>query len=730
MEFHPVGTPVLVEDASTPGRQVTRQSGIFQNFLKQNANKRTYPKGIWEGLFKDGSDFMNRIKNRAMLGLLEHPEDGVTRLDRLPSHLIVEVHFATPQEINETRNDKHPIEEGDIVGTLEVLGTSTGKELLALIEAGVLFGVSSRGGGSLREDGDGYIVENDFECETWDVVAVPSVQRATPHVTTRTTEAAPAPAKPVVIEDDGKSKPLSQRSHEAINMYVQEINHARKTRDANKLEQSKAALIKFMQRIGLDYRKNPEVLDAVTESVVVQSDVDGSIIDTFDDEAKAKAWLDAHHKSGKDSHGMLKIRSVATRKAFESEAPNTLTAFYYPSSEASKVAGAVHHLKGLFRYMGARSSQDRSKNAVFFYLANHFHTPDDLIALAKEKGVTLTAGKSYEQVPQFVESDTISASPTPKLTESTKPSMKTIRDLQIELTQLRATPLKGMKPTDRANIIEAVLQMQVNLGKILIEDASQKPLADRLGKHLNEFMDDLDEPEAVDATPAAPAAEGDEEGGEGNETIQAAADKLRELAPEDEAVTELADELEALSDECAPVDDDSAPVEGEPVAETIKRLRRKLATESAKRTRVESTLSKLSKASAKLVERHNAVLARVKTLEESGGKDGEAMKAARELATRYNRDMIEFASLQLQRTRPALAEANAAALRACKTWNSYSALVESLIKAEAKKPKRPVTEAAPAPGTKPAPKARPALTEAVANHPSLRMATRHRSVTA
>ena len=116
--------------------------------------------------------------------------------------------------------------------------------------------------------------------------------------------------------------------------------------------------------------------------------------------------------------------------------------------------------------------------------------------------------------------------------------------------------------------------------------------------------------------------------------------------------------------------------------------------------------------------------------EQSGGKDGEAMKAARELATRYNRDMIEFASLQLQRTRPALAEANAAALRACKTWNAYSALVESLIKAEAKKPKRPVTEAAPAPGTKPAPRAKPALTEAVANHPSLRMATRHRSVTA
>ena len=724
MEFHPVGKPVLVEDASTPGRQVTRQSGIFQNFLKQNANKRTYPKGIWEGLFKDGSDFMNRIKNRAMLGLLEHPEDGVTRLDRLPSHLIVEVHFATPQEINETRNDKHPIEEGDIVGTLEVLGTSTGKELLALIEAGVLFGVSSRGGGSLREDGDGYIVENDFECETWDVVAVPSVQRATPHVTTRTTESAPAPAKPVVVEGQGLHR------HPEFATMVTAISHARKLGNPQAVKAAQDKLSAWAQEKRINPQTDPDLLDALSESVVVQSDVDGSIVDTFDDEAKAKAWLDAHHKSGKDSHGMLKIRSVATRKAFESEAPNTLTAFYYPSSEASKVAGAVHHLKGLFRYMGARSSQDRSKNAVFFYLANHFHTPDDLIALAKEKGVTLTAGKSYEQVPQFVESDTISASPTPKLTESTKPSMKTIRDLQIELTQLRATPLKGMKPTDRANIIEAVLQMQVNLGKILIEDASQKPLADRLGKHLNEFMDDLDEPEAVDATPAAPAAEGDEEGGEGNETIQAAADKLRELAPEDEAVTELADELEALSDECAPVDDDSAPVEGEPVAETIKRLRRKLATESAKRTRVESTLSKLSKASAKLVERHNAVLARVKTLEESGGKDGEAMKAARELATRYNRDMIEFASLQLQRTRPALAEANAAALRACKTWNAYSALVESLIKAEAKKPKRPVTEAAPAPGTKPAPKARPALTEAVANHPSLRMATRHRSVTA
>jgi hypothetical protein len=188
--FRPIGQPVITESAS--GNKVYKRTGVFQNHKKKNCNGRVYPESIWKKTFAEGSKFRNRLNQRAVLGLLEHPKDGQTRLDYGPAILITDAHIATSDDIRESikRGDDIPLEEGDIMGTFEILGTAAGKELQALDEAGVTYGVSSRGTGTVKESDGAAVVQEDFDLETWDAVYNPSVERALP---ARTESSLPLP---------------------------------------------------------------------------------------------------------------------------------------------------------------------------------------------------------------------------------------------------------------------------------------------------------------------------------------------------------------------------------------------------------------------------------------------------------------------------------------------------------------------------------------------------------
>ena len=74
---------------------------------------------------------------------------------------------------------------------------------------------------------------------------------------------------------------------------VTAISHARKLGNPQAVKAAQDKLSAWAQEKRINPQTDPDLLDALSESVVVQSDVDGSIVDTFDDEAKAKAWLDA-----------------------------------------------------------------------------------------------------------------------------------------------------------------------------------------------------------------------------------------------------------------------------------------------------------------------------------------------------------------------------------------------------------------------------------------------------
>ena len=202
--FKQIGDSTLVESVvdGNPVR-VVRATGVFQNWLRENSNKRIYPKSIWDRVLKEGSPFMQRVKERGVLGMIEHPEDGQTNL-RLVSHVITEVRYATPEEIASSNGD---IVEGDILGTYETLPYGDGQYLAGLHNAKVSFGISSRGQGNVVERNGKSIVEDDYDLETWDVVYNPSVKHARPKPVQ---ESDKDKGKDGKLTESGDKKPLKE----------------------------------------------------------------------------------------------------------------------------------------------------------------------------------------------------------------------------------------------------------------------------------------------------------------------------------------------------------------------------------------------------------------------------------------------------------------------------------------------------------------------------------------
>jgi len=169
------------------GSKAYRLSGVFQNFEEVNLNNRVYPESIWDKQLSEGSEFHTRLSNNLALGLVEHPADGITDLGRVALR-VTEARKATSEEILASEGKLH---QGDIVGSLELLETPQGQILIALTEAGIPWGVSSRGNGSIREgSADHDVVDDDFQLETWDAVFSPSVARAIPSLMKESTNKA------------------------------------------------------------------------------------------------------------------------------------------------------------------------------------------------------------------------------------------------------------------------------------------------------------------------------------------------------------------------------------------------------------------------------------------------------------------------------------------------------------------------------------------------------------
>ena len=132
--------------------------GILQKSDTLNQNGRIYPRNVLEREVRNYQKFI--IENRA-LGELDHPDSSVVNLKNV-SHIVREAHI-----------------EGDVVyGSVEILDTPSGKILQSLVESGVKLGISSRGVGTTKKQGDYQIVQDDFQLICWDFVSEPSTPGA------------------------------------------------------------------------------------------------------------------------------------------------------------------------------------------------------------------------------------------------------------------------------------------------------------------------------------------------------------------------------------------------------------------------------------------------------------------------------------------------------------------------------------------------------------------------
>ena len=132
--------------------------GILQKSNTVNQNGRIYPDVI---LDREVRNYQKFIRENRALGECDHPDSSVVELKNV-SHIVRSAYM----------------DGGVCYGEVELLDTPAGKILQSLVESGVTLGISSRGVGSTRSDGEYQVVQDDFQLICWDFVSEPSTPGA------------------------------------------------------------------------------------------------------------------------------------------------------------------------------------------------------------------------------------------------------------------------------------------------------------------------------------------------------------------------------------------------------------------------------------------------------------------------------------------------------------------------------------------------------------------------
>lgn len=134
--------------------------GVFAQAEVLNKNKRIYKESI---LDREVNSFVSEyVNNKRAVGELSHPNSSQINPDRVA----ILIESMTKQG-------------NDYIGRAKVLDTPCGKIMQAMLEGGVVLGVSTRGSGSVRTLKEGYSeVCEDFKLHTVDAVMNPSAPKA------------------------------------------------------------------------------------------------------------------------------------------------------------------------------------------------------------------------------------------------------------------------------------------------------------------------------------------------------------------------------------------------------------------------------------------------------------------------------------------------------------------------------------------------------------------------
>ena len=149
---------ILTEE--TNGKKDYKIKGVFMQADIKNRNGRIYPV---ETLAKEVRRYTKEfIEKKRAFGELGHPDGPTVNLERV-SHMITSL---KPEGKN-------------FIGEAKIMDTPYGKIVKNLIDEGAVLGVSSRGMGSIQQQGGRNLVGKDFYLATAaDIVADPSAPDA------------------------------------------------------------------------------------------------------------------------------------------------------------------------------------------------------------------------------------------------------------------------------------------------------------------------------------------------------------------------------------------------------------------------------------------------------------------------------------------------------------------------------------------------------------------------
>lgn len=149
-----------ITEANEDGQKDYKIKGVFMQGEIKNRNGRVYPMQVLDEQVKKYNE--NYVKQNRAYGELGHPSGPTINLERV-SHMITDL----------TK------EGNNYIGEAKIMDTPYGKIVKNLMDEGAKLGVSSRGMGSLKQNGNSQVVQKDYHLATAaDIVADPSAPDA------------------------------------------------------------------------------------------------------------------------------------------------------------------------------------------------------------------------------------------------------------------------------------------------------------------------------------------------------------------------------------------------------------------------------------------------------------------------------------------------------------------------------------------------------------------------
>ena len=149
-----------ITEANENGQKDYKIKGVFMQGEIKNRNGRVYPMQVLDEQVKKYNE--NYVKQNRAYGELGHPSGPTINLERV-SHMITDL----------TKDGTN------YIGEAKIMDTPYGKIVKNLMDEGAKLGVSSRGMGSLKQNGNSQVVQKDYHLATAaDIVADPSAPDA------------------------------------------------------------------------------------------------------------------------------------------------------------------------------------------------------------------------------------------------------------------------------------------------------------------------------------------------------------------------------------------------------------------------------------------------------------------------------------------------------------------------------------------------------------------------